>query len=58
MGLGNIDIEGNVNALIGAWLKKSKKELTDDETVLVRAAADLVINLLQNINDIAWRSRQ
>lgn len=45
-------IDENVRVLVGALLKGIA--VTKDQQVQIHAAADLVVNLLQNINDLAY----
>lgn len=54
MSLGNRDIEGNVMILVGAYLKGQRVKPEDEAAI--KAGVDLVVNLLQNINDIAYRA--
>lgn len=49
--LGNKDIDGYVRVIVGSYLKGVKTR-PEDEAMLKTGVA-LVINLLQNINDIA-----
>jgi len=52
MSLGNQDIDKHVRLIATALLKDTKVRPVDEP--LIRAGVELVINLLQNINDIAY----
>ncbi len=52
MALGNGDIEGNIMVLVGAYLKGQRVKPEDE--VAIKAGVALAVNLLQNINDIAY----
>jgi hypothetical protein len=52
MSLGNQDIDGYVHVIVGALLRDAKVLPKDEPTI--KAATEIVVNLLQNINDIAF----
>jgi len=53
--LDNKEIENIVNAIAEQAIKELKVKAA--EQPLVRGVAALTINLLQNINDIAWKEK-
>lgn len=54
--LGNSDIERNVNLLVEKWKEQSFKgtQITAEEELMIEAGTNLFINVLQNLNDIAY----
>lgn len=53
--LGNDDIERNVRVLTDAFvISLYPKKLSASEEQYVKMGSDLLINLLQNLNDIAY----
>lgn len=54
MSLRNQDIDTHVRLLVAAFITQSGAKVRPQEERLVVAGTELVINLLQNINDIAY----
>jgi hypothetical protein len=54
----NDQIAGNVNHIVDVFFKELKKKPNTEDEKFIRSAIDLVINLLQNINDIAHSLRE
>ena len=54
MSLENKDIEKCVKTLVAAYLIETKTKVASKDEAVLKAGVDLVINLLQNINDIAY----
>ncbi len=52
--MNNKEIDSRVRILVGAYLKDSKIRAEDEP--VIQAGMELVINILQNLNDIAWYS--
>ena len=53
--MNNKEIDSRVRILVGAYLKDSKIRKEDEP--VIQAGMELVINLLQNLNDIACYAR-
>jgi len=52
--MNNKEIDSRVRILVGAYLKDNKIRKEDEP--VIQAGMELVINILQNLNDIAWYS--
>lgn len=56
MPLDNNQIADHARTIVGATIKLNPK-ITDEGRVVIAAAEALVVNLLQNINDLAAKAR-
>jgi hypothetical protein len=58
MSLNNDEIADNVSTIVGAYIKQAKGKLSPEEEKVITAAVELLTNILQNLNDIAFCARK